>query len=417
MPQRPKDPYAVEPRRLPSGRWKGRVVRYDPETGKRHELTQTFDTKKEAKQWAEAEALQYRADPNRKPPSNQTLAEFFPQWIQVIAAQGLADTTLMDYQYMGAHALAAFGHRPLKNLNTWDIQQLYTAMAETHSSRTINYVHTVLNRLLKDAVDWGLIASNPAAKAKPPRGQRRPVVILTPAEAQHFLASTQGRRWHILWALMLHAGLRPGEAIAVRWQDIHWDTQTLHVMQAVTVEKRNNRRRHVLGPTKTDRSTRPVALGPRMLDLLRTRKAEQAVERAAVGNRWDDHDLVFTTRTGTLLGPRNVARAFHTDRQRAGLPDTIHPHCLRHTMASHWLADGQSIKVVSERLGHTSVAFTLQTYAHLLPNQQADAATAMDAALFADPSERAADGPQNNPKPSQLGQTLHDTETAQTVIG
>jgi integrase len=237
----------------------------------------------------------------------------------------------------------------------------------------------VLRRALADAVDWGLLDRNPAEKAKAPRGRRQPVVILTPSEAQHFLDKAQGSRWYVLWALMLHTGLRPGEVIALRWQDIHWDTHTLQVVQAVS----GDGSRRVVGPTKTERSTRPVALGPHMMELLAARRQEQTMDRAAAGDRWeDDHDLIFTTYRGKLLSPNNVARSFHRVREQAGLPATIHPHCLRHTMASHWLAAGQSIKVVSERLGHTSVAFTLQTYAHLLPNQQADAAAAMDTRLF-----------------------------------
>ncbi len=377
MPNRPKEPHAKDPRKLDSGRWQARVTYYDPDTGKRRETSQTFATEREAKKWSREQEMAYREDPNRKPPSVQTLTEFFPEWLKTVEAQGLAAKTVRDYRQMAAHPLNAFGHKALKSITTWDIQQLYTAMAETHSSRTVNYVHTVLNRALSDAVDWGLISVNPAAKAKAPRGQRKPVVILTPSEARHFLEVTQGTRWYTLWALMLHTGLRPGEAIAVRWQDIHWDTNTLHVMQAVS----GDGSRKVVGPTKTERSTRPIALGPHILQLLRSRQMEQQNEQAA-GARWEDHDLVFATYEGKLLSPRNVARNFQRDRQRAGLPDTIHPHCLRHTMASHWLAAGQSIKVVSERLGHTSVAFTLQTYAHLLPNQQADAAATMDHALF-----------------------------------
>lgn len=378
MPQRPKEPRAQDVRKLDSGRWQARVTYYDAETGKRHETSQTFSTEREAKKWGREQEITLRHDPTRKPPSHQTLAEFIPEWLRTMEAQGLAAKTIRGYRQMAAHALAAFGHKALKNVTTWEIQQLYTAMAETHSSRTINYVHTTLHRALNDAVDWGLIAANPAAKAKAPRGQRRPITILTPEDTQRFLAAARESRWYPLWALMLHTELRPGEAIAVRWQDIHWETRSLHVRQAVS----GDGRQRVLGPTKTDRSTRPVALGPTMVALLQTWQQEQAQERAAAGERWQDQDLVFCTHEGRLLSPRNVAREFHKVRERAGLPAAIHPHCLRHAMASHWLAAGQSIKVVSERLGHTSIAFTLQVYAHLLPNQQEDAATAMDRQLF-----------------------------------
>lgn len=383
MPKRPKEPHAKDPRKLASGRWQARVTYYDPETGKRHETSATFATEREAKKWSREQEMAYRANPHRTP-ADQTLAEFFADWLKTVEARGLAAKTVRDYRQMAAHPLNAFGHKALNKVTPWDIQQLYTAMAESHSSRTINYVHTVLKRALADAVDWGLIVSNPAAKAKAPRGQRQPVEILTPDEARQLLDATRGTRWHTLWALMLHTGLRPGEAIAIRWQDIQWDAQTLRVMQAVS----GDGSRKILGPTKTERSTRPIALGSHMMALLRAWQAEQALQREVAGTQWEDHDLVFCTRTGSLLSPRNVARAFKQDLQRAGLPTTLHPHCLRHTMASHWLAAGQSIKVVSERLGHTSVAFTLQTYAHLLPTQQAAAAEAMDRWLLDEPSPR-----------------------------
>ena len=317
---RAKEPHAKDPRKLDFGRWQARVTYYDAETGKRHETSQTFATEREAKKWSREEDQRYRTNPNQKQPNNQTLAEFFPTWLQAVEAQGLAAKTVRDYQQMSAHAVDVFGHKPLKNITTWDIQQLYTAMAETHASRTINYVHTVLNRALSDTVDWGFLSTNPAAKAKVPRGQRKPVVILAPDETQHFLKTTHNTRWYTLWALMLHTGLPPGEAIAIRWQDIHWDTHTLHVVQAVS----GDGSRRVLGPTKTERSTRPVALGPHIMELLEVRRQEQTMERTAAGDRWEDHDLAFTT------GPRNVARDFQKDRQRANLPDTIHSHCLRH---------------------------------------------------------------------------------------
>lgn len=376
MPMRA--PHAKNPRRLPSGRWQGRVTYWDPATGRRRERTAMFATAREAKQWSREQEQRLRTHPVPAAP-DQTVAEYLTLWLTTIAARGLAAKTLRDYRQMMAHPMAALGQKPLTQLTAWDIQQLYTTLAQTHSPRTVNYVHTVLKQALADAVDWGLLPTNPAARAKAPRDTRQTTTILTPDEARQLLAATQGQRWHMLWAVMLHTGLRPGEAIAVRWQDLDWNTGTLYVRQTVS----GDGARRVLRPTKTPRSTRPIALGPHILASLRAHQHQQALERSAAGDQWTDLDLIFTTHTGRLLSPRNVARAFRQDLRRAGLPTTFHPHCLRHTMASHWLAAGQSIKVISERLGHTSVAFTLQIYAHLLPTQHADAAAAMDAWLFA----------------------------------
>ena len=139
MPNRPKEPHAKDSRKLKSGRWQARVTYYDANAGKRHETSRTFATEREAKKWSRAEEQRYRTNPNQTP-SSQTLAEFFPTWLQAVEAQGLAAKTVRDYRQMAAHPINAFGHRALKSITTWDIQQLYIAMAETHSTRTVNYI-------------------------------------------------------------------------------------------------------------------------------------------------------------------------------------------------------------------------------------------------------------------------------------
>lgn len=129
MPNRVKGPYAVEPRRLPSGRWKGLVVRYDLETGKRHELTQTFDTKKEAKNWAETEAARYRDDPNRRPPSEETVGEYLNRWLNDVAAGQVRDTTLIAYRrYVKPIMGSPAAQKPIRSVTALDFQGIYTDM-------------------------------------------------------------------------------------------------------------------------------------------------------------------------------------------------------------------------------------------------------------------------------------------------
>lgn len=214
MPNRPKEPHkGKDPRKLTSGKCQIRVKYWDPETGTRRETSRTFGTAREASAWGKQQVAAFREEPNRKAPTTQTVADFFEEWLAITKARGLAQKTLRDYRQMAVHAVNAFGRKPLKSVTTWEIQQLYAALAETHASRTVNYVHAVLNRACADAVDWGLIPANPAVKAKAPRGRRRPVEIVTPEEARRFLDATRESRWHALWAFMLTRDYGPGKPL------------------------------------------------------------------------------------------------------------------------------------------------------------------------------------------------------------
>ncbi|MCY0879029.1 MAG: hypothetical protein OWU84_08830 [Firmicutes bacterium] len=128
MPRGPKQPCAIDPRRLPSGWWKGRVVLYNAETGKRRELTPTFDTKREAKNGAKKEAAAYQDDPNRRPPSEETFDAFFERWLEGVAAARTRDTTVQAYRRYARPLLQALGPKPLKSLTPADFQAVYTQM-------------------------------------------------------------------------------------------------------------------------------------------------------------------------------------------------------------------------------------------------------------------------------------------------
>lgn len=394
MPKRPKDSYAVEPRKLPSGRWKGRVVRYD-ETGKRREMTQTFDTKREAKQWAEHEAALYRADPNRKPPSDDTLAQFCTQWVERLIT--VAETTRADYRLMCRYVSPALGQKPLKNVTAWDLQTLYTELAQRLAPRTIRYVHAVLHRALKDAVAWGLIPQNPADKARPPQDRPQPISPPLLEDVQAFLAVADHHRLKALWYVMALTGLRRGEALGLQWHDIDWDQRTLTISRTIVEKSGIGRAIH---QPKTAAGRRTVAMSSFLYQILREHEVQQRLESQAFTGWQNDAGWVFTTRTGQILSPRNVYRDFQRLMARAGITRSVRIHDLRHAMASYWLANGVPVKVVSERLGHADIRITLQVYGHLLPHMQAEAAEQMDALIIKPAGEK--DGPQMGRRNSSI---------------
>jgi integrase len=378
----PKEAYALKPRELPSGHWKGRVVVYDPDTGRRREITRTFPTKTAARQWAEREAVQYRDDPLRRRPTEETVGAYLARWLDIKGTTGLAAKTLASYRQMAQHVVNALGPRPLKAVTPFDVQQFYARLAQDlHLSvRTVRYVHTVFKMACADAVTWGLLAKNPAAQAKvrAPRASDA-LRVPTPQEMTQLLAATQGSRWFPLWAWLVFTGTRLGEALALQWGDIDWAQGTATVQRAISGEGAAR----VIKEPKTPRGRRTISLGPTLLAILREWQAHQARWRDAAGGRWEPGDWVFTTTTGRLLGQRHVVRAFKQALVRAQLPGDIRVHDLRHAMATQWLSAGINPRVVSERLGHSNVGFTLQVYGHVLPHDEARAAARMEQDVWA----------------------------------
>ncbi len=381
MPQRPRNPAGFV-RKHPdtaAKRWQGIVKYWDVTEERWRQRAKTFGKPAEAQAWVDAAVMEHRKTPGYRPPTDDTFGEYLNRWLDAQATRGLSPKTLEDYRYMARHAQQRLGAKRLAGLTPWDFQDLYAHMVhEGLSNRTVAYVHAVVRHALRDAVDWGLLPQSPMQKVKGPRSTRRDLQVPTPDEARHIVAATSSHRLFALWATITATGLRRGEALGLKWADIDWDRATLTVSRALSGT--GTRRR--IGPTKRPRSSRQVALNPWLLDVLRGHRDRQQEEMAFWGGAPTarpeqlNMDLVFTTRSGTWLDPRHVLRDFHRQLDRAGLPH-CRIHDLRHAMASEWIAAGVNIQIVSERLGHASIAFTLEVYGHLLPHAQADAAVRM----------------------------------------
>lgn len=306
---------------------------------------------------------------------------FLNRWL-AIKAQTVAPKTIESYREMAAHAMRDLGQRPLKALTMLELQSFYTDLAQRPlSSRTVSYAHTVLKMALNDAVDWELIPHNPAAKIKRRGGKAsRPLRIPTPEEVARLLEASQNTRWYALWAWLATTGTRLGEAIAFQWADINWDQQTATIWQAVSQDAG----RRKLKKPKPDRF-RTIALGARLVDILREHQQEQQKEREAAGDAWEDGGFVFVTRAGRWRSKRHALRAFKAALRAANLPESIRVHDLRHAMATQWLAASINPNVVKDRLGHSTVAFTLQKYGHVLPHEERAVVDPMEAVILPGP--------------------------------
>jgi integrase len=267
------------------------------------------------------------------------------------------------------------------------------------SPRTVRYVHTIVHRVFRDAERWGLVPGNPARFALPGRANasgRREQTTWTVEDVRAFLAASRshrgrghevGDRMYGGWVLLITTGLRRGELLGLRWADIDFDRKLFSVRQTAVLEYHNGRRTVVFGKPKTNSGRRVVALDAGTIAILREHRIQLLEERLAAGEAWEEHDLVMPNRDGRPFDPEYFSREFRSRLQRYGVPD-IRLHDLRHTHATLALEAGVHPKVVSERLGHSGVAITLDLYSHVSVHMQSEAAE-----LVAGPLLLAAEGP------------------------
>ena len=210
-----------------------------------------------------------------------------------------------------------------------------------------------------------------------PRGTRREVLALSPEEARRLLDAARGGRLEALYSVALALGLRQGEALGLKWGDIDLDSGVLRVRRA---SQRIPHQGTQLVETKTTRSRRTLVMPPTVISALRAHRARQVMERLAAGERWVDLDLVFPSEHGTLADGPNITHRFHKLLKCASL-SPMRFHDLRHACASLLLVQGVHPRVVMETLGHSQIRLKMNTYSHVLPALQREAADKMEAVL------------------------------------
>lgn len=225
-----------------------------------------------------------------------------------------------------------------------------------------------------------MVHYNAAAMVSTPRVTRREVLALTPADARRLLDAARGDRLEALYSVALALGLRQGETLGLMWSDIDLNAGVLRVSRA---SQRIPHQGTQLVETKTDRSRRTLVMPPIVINALCAHRGRQAVERLAAGERWADLDLVFPSERGTLADGPNITHRFHKLLTRAGLP-SMRFHDLRHACASLLLVQGVHPRVVMETLGHSQMSLTMDTYSHVIPALQREAANRMESVLAAD---------------------------------
>jgi integrase len=278
------------------------------------------------------------------------------------------------------HIKPAFGRLKLRALTPNQVRGLYRKKLDDGlAPRTVNYIHTTLHKALKEAVSDGLVPRN-AASVEAPRPEKPEIRPLSPDQARKLIATAHevGDRFEALYVLALHCGLREGELLGLRWDDVDLSGPTATVQVRRTLSE--TRTGHKFEKPKNGKG-RSVKCSQKATEVLRSHRARQSKERLRVGSLWQDNGLVFPTTTGTTKSGTNLTgRHFKPLLKRAELP-AIRLHDLRHTCATILLMAGKHPKYVQELLGHASINITLDTYSLVIEGMDGGLADAMDEAL------------------------------------
>jgi integrase len=368
-----------------SGGWAFKVdTGFHPETGKRRQsLKQGFRTKREAEN-ALAEAQKTVIDGTVVANSNMRLDEFLDEWLVGQEAR-LRPSSHHSYVMAGKRLKRHLGKYKIQALTPLQIEKFYAELLDHGqrngkglSPKTVKNTHVVLRKALADAERLGLVHRNAAAAARGPSVTRPEMTTWSSDQLKAFSTVAQESRMRNAFTILASTGMRRGEALGLRWVDVDFDSSQLAIVQTVsTVDSKV-----VVGQPKTSGSRRTVYVHDATIKALRQQRQLQAEERLAAGPAWDtDNDLVFRNVTGGPVNPDWFSRHFDKLVEQADVP-RIRLHDLRHTNATLSLKAGVHPKVVSERLGHSSIAITLDLYSHVTPGISREAAATVESMMF-----------------------------------
>lgn len=361
----------------------------DPVTGKRTRQTMTVQGNKKDAQKKLSEVLHEMDMGGYSKPSKITVGDFLRQWTSDYASTHVRSRTLEGYKHIiERHLVPNLGAIPLAQLQPQHLQEYYAkSLAGGRldnepgglSARTIISHHRIMYQALSHAVKWGLVGRNIAQAVDPPKHQNHEMHTLDEVGIAKFLEEIKTSPYYHLFHLAFYTGMRRSELLGLRWKDADLNKATISVVQ-VLHWLRNGQ--VVYEQPKTARSRRMVKLGETSVHVLRELRENQEAQRELLGVPLTQDSLVFCQPDGSPLQPDTVTHAFIKLVRRIGLKG-IRFHDLRHTHASLWLRQGVHPKIVSERLGHSSIAITLDTYSHVMPGLHEEAVKTFEENLAA----------------------------------
>ena len=365
--QRSKDTYSIK---VSMGK--------DPASGKYKSQWFTVRGSKKDSEKRLSEILHQLDTGNYMKPGKTTVADYLTTWLQDYVKPNLSPRGYERYEsIVRVHLVPAIGSIPLTQLRSNHLQKHYSAMLEAGlSPRSVRYDHVVLHKALATALKWGLITRNVADGVDAPRAKRPDMQTWDEAEVNQFLEAAKDTQYFALFYTALFTGARRSELLALRWQDIDFIFCQVYVNRSMHHLQDGS---YIFTQPKSEKSRRTIALPPSAFLVLQDYQKQKETEGLLLGMPLKDTDLVFSA-LGKPLRPNTVSRAWAMLAVKVGVR-VIRLHDARHTHASLMLKQGIHPKIVQERLGHSTISITLDTYSHVAPGLQEAAAKRFDEAF------------------------------------
>ena len=304
-----------------------------------------------------------------------TVADLLQQWVEYKKRDTRANTSRDYRDVIRLYLAPRIGRIRLERLQTLDVERMVSGlMADGKSAAIAKRSLNILRMALRQAMRWDMIGRNVAENVKPPKVEVQQMLFWSPREVLTFLEIARGHALYPAFFLALFTGMRIGEFLGLRWQDVNLDTGEITVQQTLVVDRKDgadSRGRLGFNAPKSKNGVRVIAINPDVVQVLRDHKAAQDAWRLEVGGSWVDMGLVFATRCGTPSNPRNFQRIYDNLLEQSTVSlRRIRIHDFRHTAASLMILKGAGPKEVCDTLGHADVAFTMQRYVHLFAQQK-----------------------------------------------
>ena len=309
----------------------------------------------------------------------QTVKQLLEYWLEKVHKFHIRVSTYEEYAALiRKHIVPIIGHLRLQKLTAQHIHSLYAQkLEEGLSSARVRGIHAVLHSALKYAVRTNLVARNVSDMVDLPSIEKHEMQPLEPGQAQALLEKVSEHGLGALLTVALATGMRQGELLALRWQDVDWKLGELQIRRSV---RYRGRRGFLESKPKTESGMRRVTLPSFVVEVLKRHRVSQLEARLQAGASWIERDLVFCRPDGDFMKAPTLRYQFFRLLEKVGLP-RMRFHDLRHTAATLLLSMGVEMRVIQAILGHSDIATTANIYAHVLPAMQQEAMGKMDSLL------------------------------------
>lgn len=361
-------------RQRKDGTWEGRITIGKTADGKQKRKSVYGKTNKEvlAKMTKIQNAL---LNGTNIEPSKLTLESWLIQWLQIRNNDNIRLSTIENYSiYVYKQIIPRIGYKKIKDIKPMDLQWLYSELLNSGrrnvrtgkqsssglSPTTVRLVHIILRCALECAVKNDMIAKNPAKSVSPPTREKFDIMIFTEQQRERFVEVIKNTRFEIAYLLAIHHGMRMGEILGLRWQDIDFENRCIRIKQQLMVKPKEGL---AFGPPKTQSAYREIYIFGETIKALRKHKVKQCKQRMPVAGHWEENDLVVCNQIGKPIFPSNLRRDYKRILEMNDLPN-LRFHDLRHNFASYWASKKANYVTLGKIMGHSKTSFTLDTYTH-----------------------------------------------------